>query len=186
MNRCLLPCLILSLLCIPVSAVEVGEPAPAFESLDDTGTLWKSKDHFGKQLLVVYFYPADLTGGCTAQACGYRDRMDTLTASGAEIIGISGDSVENHKLFKQIHQLNFTLLSDGDGSIASAFGVPVSVGEKTVVKSIDNKEVPLVRTATASRWTFVIDRSGNVVHKDAKVNARSDPETISKVIAALR
>jgi len=98
---------------------------------------------------------------------------------------VSGDSVENHQLFKKAHGLNFTLLADGDGSVATAFGVPVSLGEKTVVKSIDNKEVALVRNATARRWTFVIDRSGKVVHKDATVNARSDPETITKVIAAL-
>lgn len=186
MNRSLFPCLLLLLFCGPVCAVEVGEPAPAFEAADDTGKLWKSADHIGKGILVVYFYPADMTGGCTAQACGYRDRMDTLTASGVEIVGVSGDSVENHKLFKRAHDLNFTLLADGDGSVASAFGVPVSIGEKTVVKSIDNKEVPLVRTATARRWTFVIDRNGTIVHKDAKVNARSDPETIAKVIAALR
>ena len=186
MKRALLSCLVLFSFCIPVCAVEVGDPAPAFEATDDTGKRWKSTDHVGKQILVVYFYPADMTGGCTAQACGYRDRMESLTASGAEIIGVSGDSVENHKLFKRAHNLNFTLLADGDGSIASAFGVPVSVGEKTVIKSIDNKEVPFVRTATARRWTFVIDRNGTIVHKDAKVNAQSDPETIAKVIAALR
>ena len=186
MNRTLLSCLVLFSFCIPVCAVEVGERAPAFEAADDTGKLWKSSDHIGKNILVIYFYPADMTGGCTAQACGYRDRMDSLKTSGAEIIGVSGDSVKNHKLFKRVHDLNFTLLADADGSVASAFGVPVSVGEKTVIKSIDDKEVPLVRTATARRWTFVIDRNGTIVHKDAKVDARSDPETIAKVIAALR
>ena len=186
MNRTLLSCLVLFSFCIPVCAVEVGERAPAFEAADDTGKLWKSSDHIEKKILVIYFYPADMTGGCTAQACGYRDRMESLKTSGAEIIGVSGDSVENHKLFKRVHDLNFTLLADADGSVASAFGVPVSVGEKTVIKSIDDKEVPLVRTATARRWTFVIDRNGTIVHKDAKVDARSDPETIAKVIAALR
>jgi peroxiredoxin Q/BCP len=186
MIRSLLLSLSLYSFCFPASAIEVGQPAPTFEAMDDTGKLWKSSDHIGKRVLVVYFYPADMTGGCTAQACGYRDRIETLTASGVEVVGVSGDSVENHQLFKQAHGLNFTLLADGDGSVATAFGVPVSIGEKTVVKSIDNKEVPLVRTATARRWTFVIDRNGTIVHKDAKVNARSDPETIAKVIAALR
>jgi len=186
MNRTLLPCLVLFSFCIPVCAVEVGERAPAFEAADDTGKLWKSSDHIGRKILVIYFYPADMTGGCTAQACGYRDRMDSLKTSDTEIIGVSGDSVENHKLFKRVHDLNFTLLADSDGSVASAFGVPVSVGEKTVLKSVDNKEVRLVRTATARRWTFVIDRNGTIVHKDAKVDARSDPETIAKLIAAFR
>jgi peroxiredoxin Q/BCP len=185
MTRCLFLSLSLFSFCLPASAIEVGQPAPTFEASDDTGKLWKSSDHIGKRVLVVYFYPADMTGGCTAQACGYRDRIETLTASGVEVVGVSGDSVENHQLFKKAHGLNFTLLADGDGSVATAFGVPVSLGEKTVVKSIDNKEVALVRNATARRWTFVIDRSGKVVHKDATVNARSDPETITKVIAAL-
>jgi peroxiredoxin Q/BCP len=186
MIRSLLLSLSLYSFCFPASAIEVGQPAPTFEAMDDTGKLWKSSDHIGKRVLVVYFYPADMTGGCTAQACGYRDRIETLTASGVEVVGVSGDSVENHQLFKQAHGLNFTLLADGDGSVATAFGVPVSLGEKTVVKTVDNKEVPLVRTATARRWTFIIDRNGTLVHKDTKVNARSDPETIAKVIAALR
>ena len=186
MIRSLLLSLSLYSFCFPASAIEVGQPAPTFEAMDDTGKLWKSSDHIGKRVLVVYFYPADMTGGCTAQACGYRDRIETLTASGVEVVGVSGDSVENHQLFKQAHGLNFTLLADGDGSVATAFGVPVSLGEKTVVKTVDNKEVPLVRTATARRWTFIIDRNGTLVHKDTKVNAQSDPETIAKVTAALR
>ena len=185
MTRLLVPALLFLSMCLPVSAIEVGEPAPVFEAIDDTGKLWKSSDHIGNRVLVVYFYPADMTGGCTAQACGYRDRIGSLTASGVEVVGVSGDSVENHKIFKQAHNLNFTLLADGDGSVATAFGVPVSLGEKTVVKTVNDKEVPLVRTATARRWTFVIDRNGMIVHKDSKVDARSDPETIAKVIAAL-
>jgi peroxiredoxin Q/BCP len=59
--------------------LKVGDKAPAFESVDDQGKAWKSADHVGKKILVVYFYPADLTGGCTKQACAFRDAMGKLT-----------------------------------------------------------------------------------------------------------
>lgn len=185
MTRVLLPTVLFFSVCLQVPAVEVGQPAPTFEAIDDTGNPWRSSEHIGKRVLVVYFYPADMTGGCTAQACGYRDRMESLAAAGVEVVGVSGDSVANHKLFKQSHSLNFTLLADTEGSVAAAFGVPVSLGEKTVTKTIDGRQVSLVRTATARRWTFVINRDGIVAYKDAKVNARSDPEMIAKVIAEL-
>ena len=60
--------------------LKVGDPAPAFHVQDDTGAVWKSTDHFGKKIVVVYFYPADFTGGCTKQACGFRDDMAKLSA----------------------------------------------------------------------------------------------------------
>ena len=56
--------------------VNVGDPAPVFQSTDDQAKVWKSTDHVGKKILVVYFYPADLTGGCTKQACSFRDDME--------------------------------------------------------------------------------------------------------------
>src|SRR5687767_9406212 len=81
------------------AAVKVGDPAPKFESVDDQGKPWKSADHVGKKVLVVYFYPADMTGGCTKQACGFRDDFKKLADKGVEVVGVSGDSVENHKIF---------------------------------------------------------------------------------------
>src|SRR2546421_6451350 len=87
--------------------VKVGDPAPTFEATDDQGQTWKSSDHVGKKILVVYFYPADMTGGCTKQACGFRDDMQKLAGEGVEVVGISGDTVENHKVFKEFHKLNF-------------------------------------------------------------------------------
>src|SRR5260370_41933643 len=85
--------------------VKMGDPAPVFESTDDQGSAWKSADHVGKKILVVYFYPADLTGGCTKQACSYRDDMSKLTEKGVEVVGISGDSAKNHEVFKKVHKL---------------------------------------------------------------------------------
>ena len=99
-------------------AIGLNEPVPAFEATDDEGKVWKSTDHIGKKMVVLYFYPADMTGGCTAQACGYRDRMERFSKLNAEVIGVSGDTVKNHQVFKKAHQLNFTLLADTDGKIA--------------------------------------------------------------------
>ncbi|HTN01054.1 MAG TPA: peroxiredoxin, partial [Planctomycetaceae bacterium] len=94
--------------------LKVGDAAPKFEVQDDSGKAWSSADHFGKKIVVVYFYPADMTGGCTKQACGFRDDMKTLTEMGVEVVGVSGDSVRNHQLFKKAHDLNFPLLADVD------------------------------------------------------------------------
>ena len=168
------------------TAVDVGDAAPKFEAPDDTGSMWKSSEHVGKKILVVYFYPADMTGGCTAQACGYRDKMEQFSADGVQVVGVSGDSVKNHQVFKKAHQLNFPLLADSDGSVAKAFGVPVALGERSVTKLFEGKETNLLRTATAKRWTFVIDRDGKVVHKDASVKARQDPAKVEAVIAKIQ
>ena len=103
-----------------------------------------------------------------------------------EVVGVSGDSAENHRIFKKAHELNFTLLADNDGEVAKKFGVPVTLGDKTVVKQIDGEQTSLLRTATAKRWTFVIDRDGKIVHKDSAVKAQQDPATVEKVIQSLK
>ena len=166
-------------------AIGLNEPVPAFEATDDEGKVWKSTDHIGKKMVALYFYPADMTGGCTAQACGYRDRMENFERLNAEVIGVSGDTAKNHQVFKKAHRLNFTLLADTDGKIAELFGVPVSIGEKTVTKSIDGVDVDLTRTATAKRWTFIIDRNGKIVHRDDRVNAKADPDSVEMFIKAV-
>ena len=119
------------------SELKIGDKVPAFSAKDDTGKEWKSADHIGKdgKIVVVYFYPADLTGGCTKQACGFRDQMKKLQEQGVEVVGVSGDSVENHQLFKKAHELNFTLLSDYDGKIAQLFGVPTKKGARPSKRS---------------------------------------------------
>ena len=162
--------------------LKVGDPAPKFEAFDDTGKPWHSSDHVGKHTIVVYFYPADLTGGCTKQACGFRDDMAKLKDQGVEVVGVSGDSVKNHVLFKKIHELNFTLLADEKGTVAKAFGVPLSPG-KTLTQNIDGKPVELTRGVTAARWTFVIDKAGKIALKNTEVKAADDSKAILKVIA---
>ncbi|TWU01063.1 putative peroxiredoxin bcp [Stieleria varia] len=167
-------------------SLSVGDEAPKFEAKDDSGETWKSTDHVGKKIIVLYFYPADMTGGCTAQACAYRDRMDELAAKDVMVVGVSGDTVENHKLFKKAHDLNFALLADTEGKVANAFGVPVSLGAKTVEKLILGKNESLTRNVTAKRWTFVIGLDGKIAYKDEKVNAKQDPEKIAEVIKDLK
>jgi peroxiredoxin Q/BCP len=164
--------------------LKVGDQAPEFEAIDDEGEEWKSIDHVGEKILVVYFYPADMTSGCTAQACSYRDAMEELQEDGVEVIGVSGDSVENHKYFKEEHDLNFTLLADPEGAIARAFGVETGRGGEYAVPGTD---VVLVRTITTMRWTFVIDLEGHIAYKDDDVrDAKGDAARVTKVIKELK
>ena len=167
-------------------SLSVGDEAPKFEVSDDQGKPWKSADHFGKKIVVVYFYPADMTGGCTAQACAFRDDLGKLADKDVEVVGVSGDTVESHKLFKKAHDLNFPLLADVKGEVADAFGVPKTVGEKTVKATIDGVDYDLVRNVTTKRWTFIIDRDGKVAYKDENVNARQDAEKVMSVIEKLK
>jgi peroxiredoxin Q/BCP len=163
--------------------LKVGDEAPKFESVDDAGKEWKSADHVGKKIVVVYFYPADLTGGCTKQACGFRDDMSKLKEHGVEVVGVSGDSVKNHEIFKKEHKLNFTLLADEKGTVAKAFGVPVTVESKIAkVKRVDGSPLELTRSATAQRWTFVIGKDGKIALKNSEVKAADDSKAILKLL----
>lgn len=167
-------------------SLSVGDPAPTFEVQDDQGQTWKSSEHFGKKIVVIYFYPADMTGGCTAQACSFRDNMGELADKDVEVVGVSGDTVKNHQLFKKTHGLNFALLADVDGKVADAFGVPKTVGEKTVKAEIDGITHELTRNVTTQRWTFIIDRQGKIAYRDPSVNARQDSQKVLAALAGLR
>lgn len=167
--------------------LEVGSAAPEFTVKDDTGADWKSSDHFGKKIVVVYFYPADLTGGCTKQACGFRDDMAKLQGEGVEVVGVSGDSVANHQIFKKDRSLNFALLADETGEVAQKFGVPVEVAVKTAnVKTSDGKEITLTRSATAKRWTFIVGKDGKIAYKNTMVAAADDSKAIAEAVAKLK
>ena len=166
--------------------LKVGDAAPTFTSTDDQGQPWKSADHLGKKVVVVYFYPADMTGGCTKQACGFRDDMKKLSDKGIEVIGVSGDSVENHQLFKKVKNLNFTLLADEKGEIAKAFGVPTRKGGTVKFKDSEGKTHSLTRGVSANRWTFVIDKQGTIAFKNKKVDASQDSKTVMNVVKKLK
>jgi peroxiredoxin Q/BCP len=166
--------------------LKVGDKAPEFTVDDDSGKEWKSGDHIGKKIVVVYFYPADMTGGCTKQACGFRDDLSKLGDEGVEVVGVSGDSAENHQLFKKAHKLNFTLLADTEGKVAEVFGVPVTREEKSVKATIDGKEETLVRNVTAKRWTFVVGLDGKIASKNTSVVAADDSKAILETVAKLK
>jgi peroxiredoxin Q/BCP len=162
-----------------------GDPAPAFEAIDDTGQPWKSVDYVGKKYVVVYFYPGDFTPGCTAQAKGFQADMNKLTDRGVVVIGVSGDAVKTHALFKKAQQLNFTLLADEDGSVAQRFGVPVGKGGEVKAKDADGQPLTITRKSTAARWTFVIGKDGKIATKNTKVNAAQDSKDIVALIEKL-
>ena len=142
----------------------------------------ESSDHYGKKWVVIYFYPGDFTPGCTAQANAFRDAMDKLTEKGVEVVGVSGDSVKTHELFKKAQKLNFTLLADEDGAIAKQFGVPVGQGATVKAKDADGKPFEFKRNATAARWTFVIGKDGKIAYKNTKVTPADDAKKITEFI----
>lgn len=153
--------------------LKVGDKSPDFKTLADDGSVWNVNDYLGKKNIVVYFYPAAMTGGCTKQACAYRDFKTDIELADAVVVGVSGDNVEGLKLFKKAHNLNFTLLSDESGEVAKKFSVPTSDGG-TITKEIDGESFNLFRGITAKRWTFVINKEGKVVYKNDEVNATKD------------
>lgn len=167
------------------AGLKVGDKAPSFVGVDDENKKWDSKEKAGKKIYVVYFYPADMTGGCTKQACAYRDAIKELKRKDVEIVGVSGDSVENHEHFKNEYELNFALLADTDGKIAEAFGVKTGKGG-SIQREIGGSKVTLERGVTTSRWTFVIDKDWKIAHKDTKVNPAKDSESVLKVIEKLQ
>ena len=169
----------------PAIDLKVGDKAPAFQAMDDTGKEWKSTDHVGKGILVVYFYPADMTGGCTKQACGYRDDLTALKEQGVEVVGISSNSVAEHQMFKKEKELNFTLLADPEGKVASVFGVPTSDGAEYKA-TIAGKEEPFKVPMVIDRWTFVIDKDGKIAAKNTEVKAAEDSKAILDTVAKLQ
>ena len=162
--------------------LKVGDPGPAFETRDDQDTTWKSADHYGKKWVVIYFYPGDFTPGCTAQANAFRDGMNKLTEQGVEVVGVSGDSVASHALFKKAQKLNFTLLADEDGAIARKFGVPVGPGGQVKAKDADGNPVEIRRAVTAARWTFVVGKDGKIAYKNTKAVPADDAKRITEFV----
>lgn len=161
-----------------------GDKAPSFEAKDDQGKVWKSSDHVGKKYVVVFFYPAAMTGGCTKQACGFRDDAEELQKNNVEVVGISGDEVAGLALFKKAESLNFPLLSDPKGEVAKKFGMPTRAGG-SIQREVDGKTHTLTRGVSAARWTFVIDLDGNIVLRNTKVSAPEDSDNVLNVIKKL-
>ena len=155
----------------------VGDKVPQFKLPADDGTTWDINEFLGKENIVVYFFPAAMTTGCTKEACSYRDHLIDLKSANVVVVGISGDKVENLKLFKQAENLNFTLLSDENGNIAKSFGVPVAEGG-TIKRTVGGIEHDLVRGITAKRWTFIVGKDKKIVYKNETVDPEKDADEV--------
>ena len=107
--------------------LKVGDKIPNFTSKDAKGNDFDSQNIVGQKPLVIYFYPKDNTPGCTTQACSFRDQYEDFKDLGAEVIGISSDTVASHLKFSKQYKLPFILLSDFDKKIRKAFGVPTGM-----------------------------------------------------------
>ena len=146
-------------------ALKVGDKLPNFKAKDTNGNLFDGQDYTGKQALVIYFYPKDETKVCTAQACSFRDNYEEFKDLGAEIIGISADSVQSHVKFKSKFNLPFILLSDNDKKLRKLFGV-----------ENDFLIIP-------GRQTFVVDKNGFVI---MVFNSMSGTIHIEKALKVLK
>jgi len=157
--------------------LSVGDKVPEFKAPADDGSDWDIKDFLGRNYIVVYFYPAAMSTGCTKQACAYRDRQSDLHSADIVVVGISGDNIESLRLFKQADNLNFPLLSDEKGDIARLFGVPVGEGG-SLKRTVGGVEHELTRGVTAKRWTFIIGKDSKIIYKNESVNPEKDTEEV--------
>jgi peroxiredoxin Q/BCP len=128
------------------SGIQVGDKAPDFTLVSQSGERVTLHDRLADRVVVLYFYPKDETRGCTAQACAFRDSHEVFAEAGAEVIGVSSDSAGRHAAFADHHKLPFTLLSDEGGRVRKSYGVPALLG------------------LIPGRVTYVIDRAGTVRH----------------------
>jgi len=149
---------------------EVGQPAPDFTLTSTEGTDVRLSNFKGKQSVVLYFYPRDDTPGCTAEACSFRDLRTLFNENGAEILGVSPDTIKSHKKFQDKFHLNFPLLADPDHQVAEQYGVWQQK------KFMGREYMGIART------TFVIDPNGTIkaVFPNVKVEGHAD-----KVLQAL-
>jgi peroxiredoxin Q/BCP len=151
--------------------LEPGDPAPPFTLSDASGKQVSLKDFSGKDV-ILYFYPKDDTPGCTKEACGFRDAWTDLQDMGVAVLGVSADDAASHAKFATKYRLPFTLLSDPDHRVMTAYG---AYGEKTLY---GRKTVGVIRS------TVWIGPDGRVRKHWARVaDAAEHPD---KVLAALR
>ena len=148
-----------------------GKKAPAFQLMDADGKSVALKDLIGSSNLVLYFYPKDMTPGCTVEACSFRDNIAPIKKLGAKVVGVSGDSTDSHGKFIAKHELNFPLLADPGNKVSTAYGV-------FKMKSLYGRQFMGIE-----RTTFIIDKSGIVrrVFPKVKVNGHTE-----EVIEALK
>ncbi len=147
---------------------KAGDVAPAFAAPDQDGKTISLADFAGKQNVLLYFYPKDFTGGCTKEACGFRDRMGELQTNNVAVLGVSYDPAESHKKFIEKYHLNFTLLADTDGKITAAYDV----------------KMPIVNLS--KRVSFLIGTDGKIIHVTESGNPQKHFDEMQAAIAGLK
>jgi peroxiredoxin Q/BCP len=151
---------------LATSHPQEGSPAPDFTLLDGDGQTWRLSDQLGK-VVVLLFYPGDETPVCTRQMCSVRDRWEDYAATGAEVVGISTNSVESHKSFAEHHELPLRLLADTDRKVADLYGAQSLIPGKV------------------ARSVFVIDGQGVITYRDVRPLGLFRPKD-DDTIAAIR
>ena len=144
------------------SDVRVGDVVDDFELLDQTGTARRLSELLMNGPVVLFFYPAAMTPGCTAESCHFRDLATEFAEVGAQRVGISRDGVDKQRQFAEMHSFDYPLLSDPDGTVAGRFGV--------------RRRLPLGPLSTR-RMTFVIDTDRRilaVIHSELSMNDHAD------------
>ncbi len=147
-------------------SANVGEQAPDFILSDQNGEAWHLSEQRGR-VVVLLFYPGDETPVCTRQMCSVRDHWEDYVATGAEVVGVSTDSVESHKLFAEHHRLPLRLLSDPDRRVSEMYGAKSWLPGR------------------AARSVVVMDAEGRVRHNKAQALSLFRPKD-DEVLAAIR
>lgn len=162
--------MIFNLLLIALSfmvELKEGDNAPAFSAVATDGSTITLEQFKGKNV-ILYFYPEDMTGGCTIEACNFRDDKAKFKALNTVILGVSLDDINKHKQFTEKDKLNFPLLVDEGGKICKAYGVP-----------IEDEKWP-------ERWTFLIDKNGKIAKIYHVVAVRAHSAELQAIIKEMK
>ena len=155
-----------------MNMLEAGKKAPAFDAVTDGDGKIALKDLKGRNV-VLYFYPKDMTPGCTTEAEGFRDAIKDFEKANTVVIGVSKDSVKRHDNFKAKHDLPFTLISDEDGKICEAYGV------WQIKKNYGREYMGIVRS------TFLIDEKGKIAKIWSNLRVKGHVDTVLEAAQSL-
>jgi len=150
-----------------MSKLNIGDKAPVIDAVDQNGNQITLDQYKGKKV-VLYFYPKDMTPGCTAQSCNLSDNYKLLQKSGYDVIGVSCDSIKRHQKFIEKHDLPFNLISDEDQRVVNDYGV------WQLKKFMGREYMGIMRT------TFLIDENGKIEDIITKVNTKEHTTQIIK------
>ena len=149
--------------------VKIGDPAPDFTLPNQSGQMVSLHDFMGQKIIVLYFYPKDFTSGCTAEACAFRDSYEVFKEAGAEVIGVSSQSVDSHKRFALANTLPFILLSVEDGRVRKLYGATSAFG------------------LMPGRVTYIIDKKGVIRHTfSSQLNPTKHIEEALRIIKDIK